>query len=89
MKQKTITTSSMEVELLALMNVTKKLYGWIQLFKAITFDMGHQTMIDCDNQQTLHLLIKDTPQLKTQLYHISIHDMWLCQEVQQDHLLVN
>ena len=64
-KQKTVTTSSTEVELLALTNTTKELYGWVRLFKAITFDMGHQTMIDCDNQQTLHLLIKDTPQLKT------------------------
>ena len=45
-------------------------------------------MIDCDNQQTLHLLIKDASQLKTQLCHISIHDMWLCQEVQQGHLHV-
>ena len=64
-KQKTITTSSTEVELLALTNTTKELYSWVQLFKAITFNMGHQTMIDCDNQQTLHLLIKDAPQLKT------------------------
>ena len=46
-------------------------------------------MIDCDNQQTLHLLIKDAPQLKTRLRHISIHDMWLCQEVQQGRLRVN
>ena len=89
MKQKTVTTSSMEVELLALMNITKELYSWVQLFKAITFDMGHQTMIDCDNQQTLHLLIKNTPQLKTRLRHINIHDMWLCQEVQQGCLHVN
>ena len=89
MKQKAVTTSSMEMELLALTNTTKELYGWVQLFKAITFDMGHQTMIDCDNQQTLHLLIKDAPQLKTQLRHISIHDMWLCQEVQQGCLRVN
>ena len=29
MKQKTVTTSSMEVELLALMNTTKELYSWI------------------------------------------------------------
>ena len=89
MKQKTVTTSSMEVELLALTNATKELYGWVQLFKAITFNMGHQTMIDCDNQQTLHLLIKDAPLLKTQLCHINIHDMWLCQEVQQGRLHVN
>ena len=64
-KQKTVTTSSTEAELLALTNITKELYSWIQLFKAITFDTGHQAMIDCDNQQTLHLLIKNTLQLKT------------------------
>ena len=28
-KQKTVTTSSMEVELLALTNATKELYGWV------------------------------------------------------------
>ena len=49
MKQKTVTTFSMEVELLALMNITKELYSWVQLFKAITFNIGHQMMIDCDN----------------------------------------
>ena len=65
MKQNIITMFSMEVKLLTLTNATKKLYSWVQLFKAITFNMGHQTMIDCDNQQTLCLLIKDTPQLKT------------------------
>ena len=59
MKQKTVTTFSMEVKLLALTNTMKELYSWVQLFKAITFNMRHQTMIDCDNQQTLHLLIKD------------------------------
>ena len=48
-KQKIITIFSMEVELLALMNATKELYSWVQLFKAITFNMRYQTMIDCDN----------------------------------------
>ena len=79
----------MEAELLALTNATKELYRWIQLFKVITFDTGHQAMIDFDNQQTLPLLIKNTLQLKTRLCHINIHDMWLCQEVQEGHLHVN
>ena len=64
-KQKTVMTSSTEAELLALTNTTKKLYSWIQLFKVITFDTRHQAMIDCDNQQTLCLLIKNILQLKT------------------------
>ena len=88
-KQKTVMTSSTEAELLALTNTTKELYGWIQLFKVITFDTGHQAMIDCDNQQTLCLLIKNAPQLKTRLRHINIHDMWLRQEVQEGRLHVN
>ena len=46
-------------------------------------------MIDCDNQQTVHLLTKNTLQLKTRLRHINIHDMWLGQEVQEGCLHVN
>ena len=40
--------------------------------------------IDCDNQQTIRLLTKETPKLNTKLRHVDIHHHWLRQEVQEE-----
>jgi reverse transcriptase-like protein len=46
-KQRTVTTSSTEAELLAISNTAKEYMWWIQLFKAINFDLHdkHPTII--------------------------------------------
>jgi hypothetical protein len=84
-KQATVTTSSTEAELLALKNATKYLYEWSRLFKGVYFDPGHPVSIGCDNQQTICLLIADTPCMTTCLPHINISQHWLRQEVQENH----
>jgi hypothetical protein len=52
-KQKTVTTSSTEAELLALSHAAKEVIAWQRLFCAIGFDPGHPVSICCDNQQTI------------------------------------
>ena len=82
-KQKTVTTSTTEAELLALTAVAKETQFWKRFFSTIYLDLDHDISIACDNQQTLGLLDKESPLLSTKLRHINIHNHWLRQEVQQ------
>jgi hypothetical protein len=52
-------------------------------------DTEHDITIECDNQQTVGLLIKDEPELRTKLKHVDIHHHWLRQEVQAKRLLID
>ena len=80
-KQKTVTTSSTEAELLALSYASKESIWWNRFFKNIEFDPGHDLTVHCDNLQTIRLLTKDQ-KIDTKLRHIDIHQHWLRQEVQ-------
>jgi hypothetical protein len=81
-KQKTVTTSSTEAELLALSHAAKEVIWLKNFFKGIQFDPGHETFIYCDNRQTIRLMDEDEPKLNTKLRHVDIHQHWLRQEVQ-------
>ena len=85
-KQKTVTTSSTEAELLALSNATKEVIWWNRLFKSIQFNTQEDLSILSDNQQTIRLLTKDAVKLTTKLKHVDIHQHWLRQEVQQGNI---
>jgi hypothetical protein len=87
-KQKTVTTSTTEAELLAMSEAAKSLMMWRRLFKTIGFDPGHPITLRCDNSQTIGLLTKESPQLRTKLRHVDIHRHWLRQEVQDGRLPV-
>ena len=67
-----VTTSSIEAELLALSQTAKEAIFISRLFKAITLRLN-EPLIDCDNTQTLRLVIEDTAKLITKLRHIDIH----------------
>ncbi|EKG09276.1 Reverse transcriptase RNA-dependent DNA polymerase [Macrophomina phaseolina MS6] len=88
-KQRTVTTSSTEAELLALSATAKETIWWENLFKAIYFSTGHQTKIQCDNTQTIRLLDKETYRLITKLRHVQIHSHWLRQEVQEGNISIS
>ena len=45
-------------------------------------------VIQCDNQQTLHLVKEEIGKLYTKLKHVDIHNHWLRQEHQQHHITV-
>lgn len=87
-KQRTVTTSTTEAELLAISEAARTMSMWKRLFKAIRFDPKHELAIRCDNQQTIRLLIKEAPQLRTKLRHVDIHHHWLRQEVQAGRILI-
>src|SRR6266702_4538541 len=79
-KQDTVTTSSTEAELLALSQTAKEAIFISRLFKAMTLRLNEPLIIDCDNTQTLRLIMEDTAKLITKLRHVDIHRHWLRQE---------
>jgi hypothetical protein len=81
-KQKTVTTSSTEAELLGLTQTAKESYWWIRFFKAIGLDLQHDISVQCDNTQTINAVTKEDGELTTKLKHVDIHRHWLRQEVQ-------
>ena len=86
-KQKTVTTSSTEAELLALTITAKEYIWWMRLFDNLNYKFNSPVIL-CDNQQTLRLLQKETPRLATKLKHVDIHQCWLRQEVQNGRIKV-
>ena len=48
-KQKTVTTASIEAELLALTLIAKEYMWWIRFFKALGFELNAKITIICDN----------------------------------------
>jgi hypothetical protein len=87
-KQKTVTTSTTEAELLSLSNGAREVYWWMRFFKAIRLDPEQDIQIWCDNAQTVGLLTKIDPEFKTKLRHVDVHNHWLRQEVQNQHLRI-
>ena len=87
-KGTTVTTSSTEAELLALSLTAKEFIRWKRFFQQIHFDPEEEPTIYCDNLQTIRLLTKETPKLKTALKHVDIHQCWLRQEVQAKRIKV-
>lgn len=87
-KQRTVTTSSTEAELLALSRAAKEIIWWRRFFASIRFDTQQEMVINCDNLQTIRLLEQDVLKLDTKLRHIDIHQHWLRQEVQAKRVLV-
>jgi hypothetical protein len=71
-KQKSVTTSSTEAELLSLSYAAKEMIWWRRFFTAIRFHTGEDEAILCDNQQTIRILQKDAPKLVTKLKHVNI-----------------
>ena len=79
-KQKTITTSTTEAELLALSSIASSSYWWQRLFAALNFDTGLKPTIRCDNQQTVKIANSDIDCIHTKLRHVDIHQLWIRQE---------
>lgn len=82
-KQKTVTTSSTEAELLAMSMAANTKMWWDRFLEAIQMDVGGRTHIECDNRQTIRAFTHPTAQLTTKLRHVDIHRHWLRQEVQK------
>jgi hypothetical protein len=87
-KQKTVTTSTTEAELLALSHIAKQLYWWQRFYNNIKLDLQESYTLQCDNLQTVRLLLKESPKLVTKLKHVDIHQHWLRQEVEHQRLQI-
>lgn len=81
-KQKTVTTSSTESELLAVSLLAKEFIWWMRLYEYLQLDLNHESVISLDNQQTIRLATASDPKLVTKLKHVDIHQMWIRQECQ-------
>ena len=87
-KQKTVTTSSTEAELLAISAAGKEVLWWDRFFQSISFNPGHTTNIQCDNIQTIRAL-SNTSKFTTKLRHVDIHNHWLRQEIAKQSIKVH
>jgi hypothetical protein len=65
---------TIEAKLLALSTIAKEIIAIYKLFSQIKFNPGTQLLIiECNNLQTVELIIKEYPELTTKLYYIDIH----------------
>ena len=87
-KQDTVTTSSTEAELLAISQTAKESIYLSRLMKALNLTVPQPLTIECDNAQTIRLLVDKLTKLQTKLRHIDIHSHWLRQEVQRGSIAV-
>jgi hypothetical protein len=89
-KQRTVSTSTTEAELLALSEAAKTAIWWQRLLTSLGFsDDECTTRIACDNQQTVDLVTKDTRQLYTKLRHVDIANHWIKEGVERGKIKVD
>lgn len=81
-KQDTVTTSSTEAKLLAISQTATESIYLSRLMKALTLAIPEALTIECDNKQTIRLLVNKSMKPQTKLRHVDIHFLWLRQEVQ-------
>jgi hypothetical protein len=88
-KQVTMTTFSIETELLILSRIAKKTIWWRRFFEFIEYDSMKKVHMRCDNRQILRVLKRKMLKLDTKLKHVDIHRHWLRQKIQTNRISVN
>lgn len=83
-RQDIVTTSSTETEFLTISQIAKETIYLSRLMKSLTLKFSEPLIIECDNAQTIRLLMAESLKLQTKLRHVDIHSHWLRQEVQRD-----
>jgi hypothetical protein len=87
-RQRSVTKSTTEAELIALSATGGEIEWWIRVFKQVKFDPEIQPTIYCDNEQTVGIFNKEEERLHTKLRHVNTHQMWVRQGVQEKRLHV-
>jgi hypothetical protein len=87
-KQVTISTSTIEAELLILLHDVKKYIWWIHLFKKLKFDSNQDLIMYEDNLQTIRLMKSKIVRIDTKFRHIDVAQCWLKEMIQNDHFHV-
>ena len=75
-KQRSVTTSTTEAELVALSAAARELLALDRFLKQIVLNSTIPKKLMCDNQQTVKILTQGAPLLTTKLRHIDIHQHW-------------
>lgn len=88
-KQRTVTTSTTEAELLSLSHCAAQLMWWRRFFNNINLKLDDEATLYCDNMQTVRLVVKDAPKLVTKLKHVDVHNLWLRQEVERKNVRID
>jgi hypothetical protein len=68
---------------LALSQTAKETIYLSRLLRALSLELNEPLTIECDNRQTIRLLVEESMKLQTKLRHVDIHSHWLRQEVQR------
>ena len=77
-KQETVTISTIEVELLVLLQAAKEALFVNRLLKELKIKLDNNRIkIECDNTQTIRLVTEEITILQTKLRHIDIYNHWL------------
>ncbi len=79
-RQTTVTTSTTEAELLAVSETARETIALQRLFGHMKLQLDERPTIECDNRQTIRLVLAKHERLNTRLRHVDIHNMWLKQE---------
>jgi len=87
-RQRSVTKSTTEAELLALSATGGEMEWWIRVFQHIKFSPEILPTIYCDNEQTIRIVKKEDERLHTKLKHVDTHQMWVRQEVREGRLHV-
>lgn len=72
-KQRTVTKSTTEAELLLLSHAASEAIYWERFFLQDGFDVNEKLALQCDNLQTTGLMTKSAPMLATKLKHVKTH----------------
>ena len=80
-KQDTVTILSIEAELLAISQTAKEVIYFSHLMQALNLIILEALTIECNNAQTIRLLVNKSMKLQTKLRHVNIHLHWLKHEV--------
>jgi hypothetical protein len=89
-KQKTITKSTTEAELLALSLISSNVLWWKRFFKHIAFqpNISSTLRILCDNKQAVRIANKADQPLITKMRHVDIHQLWIRQEAEAGRVVI-
>lgn len=87
-KQSTVTMSSTEAELLAFTHTAREAIATQRLFQQLELQLDEDSVIECDNKQTIRLVNLDSPRIKTALKHVDVHNCWARQAYQEGHFKV-
>ena len=83
-KQRSVTTSTTEAELVALSAAARELLALDRFLKQIVLNSTIPKKLMCDNQQTVKILTQGAPLLTTKLRHIDIHQHWLRERLREN-----